>query len=180
MTLSSSTNSIVGNKNLITKVYFPRLVVPLAAVGRAGINFLISFAILIVMMFAYGFYPRMTFLFFPLFLLLGICITLGIGLLFASIVVKYRDLSQALPFMVQLWFWVTPVAYGIENIPQNMLWIFHLNPMTWIIQGFRWSLLGVGDMGWHKMLLIALLSFIVLFAGLMYFKRTEAEFADII
>lgn len=180
MTLTSATNSIVGNKNLITKVYFPRLVVPLAALGRSGINFLISFTILITMMFAYGVFPDKTFLFFPLFLLLGICITLGIGLLFAAIVVKYRDLTQALPFMVQLWFWVTPVAYGIENIPQNLIWIFHLNPMTWIIQGFRWSLLGVGDMSWAKMLLIALLSFTVLFAGLMYFKRTEAEFADII
>jgi lipopolysaccharide transport system permease protein len=178
--LTSSTGSIVANTNLITKVYFPRLVIPLSSLGRGGVDFLISCAIFLIMMIAYGTFPSKTIVFFPFFLLLGLAITLGIGLIFSAISVKYRDLAHALPFMVQLWFWVTPVAYGLENIPEKLTWIFYLNPMTWIIQGFRWSLLGVGQMAWQKILVTALFSFAVLLAGLFYFKRMENEFADII
>ena len=180
MSLSSSTGSIVGNTNLITKVYFPRLVIPLSSLGRGGVDFIISLVILIVMMFVYGILPGLTVLFFPLFLILGLMITLGIGLIFSAIAVKYRDLAQSLPFMVQLWFWVTPVAYGLENIPSKLSWIFYLNPMTWIVQGFRWSFLGVGEMDWQKILITGLFSIAILLAGLFYFRRMESEFADII
>ncbi len=178
--LSSSTGSIVGNSGLITKVYFPRLVVPLSALGRGGIDFFISFAVLVILMLVYGISPGLQILFFPLFLLLGLGITFGIGLIFSAIVVKYRDLTYALSFMISIWFWITPVAYGMENIPQKWLWIFYLNPMTWIIQGFRWSLLGVGEMDWLKILITGLFSLVVLLAGLFYFRRFESEFADII
>lgn len=178
--LTSSTSSIVSSSNLITKVYFPRLVIPLSSLGRGVVSFFISFAILAVMMFVYGTMPGWTILFFPLFLVQGLAITLGIGLIFSAISVKYRDLAQALPFIVQLWFWVTPVAYGLENIPPNLMWVFYLNPMTWIIQGFRWSFLGVGEMDWQKILITGLFSIAVLLAGLFYFRRMESEFADII
>lgn len=180
MSLTSSTGSVVANTSLITKVYFPRLVVPISALGRGGVDFLIGLIILAVLMPVYGVLPGWTILFFPLFLILGLAITLGIGLIFSAIAVKYRDLGQVLPFMVQLWFWVTPVAYGIENIPPNLTWIFYLNPMTWIIQGFRWSLLGVGGMEWQKIFIAALFSIAVLLAGLFYFRKMESEFADII
>ncbi len=180
MSLTSSTGSIVGNSNLITKVYFPRLVIPLSALGRGAVDFLISLIILTVMMLAYRIFAGWLVLFFPLFLVLGLAITFGIGLIFSAIAVKYRDLAQALPFMVQLWFWVTPVAYGLENIPPKLMWIFYLNPMTWLIQGFRWSLLGVGQMDWQKILITAVFSIAVLLAGLFYFRRMESEFADII
>ena len=178
--LASSTGSIVGNSNLITKVYFPRLVIPLSSLGRGGVDFLISCLIFAVMMLAYGIFPRWTILLFPFFLILGLAITLGIGLVFSAISVKYRDVAHALPFMVQLWFWVTPVAYGLENIPVKLKWIFYLNPMTWIIEGFRWSLLGVGHMDWQKILITSIFSLAVLLAGLFYFRRMEDEFADII
>jgi lipopolysaccharide transport system permease protein len=178
--LSSSTNSIVGNANLITKVYFPRLAIPLSALGTGCVDFVISFAIFLVIMLLYGVLPGFEIFLFPFFLLLGLALTLGLGLFFSAIAVKYRDLAHALPFMVQLWFWVTPVAYGIENIPPKLKWIFFLNPMTWIIQGFRWSLLGAGEMDWQKILVTALFSFTVLFAGLFYFRRMEDEFADVI
>lgn len=179
-TLASSSGSIIANSNLITKVYFPRLVIPISALGRGGVGFLVSLVILAVMMLLYGIFPGWPVLLFPLFVVLGLAITLGIGLIFSAIGVEYRDLAQAIPFMVQLWFWVTPVAYGIENIPPKLTWIFYLNPMTWIIQGFRWSFLGVGEMDWQKILIIAFFSIAILLAGLFYFRRMESEFADII
>jgi len=178
--LTSSTSSIVVNANLITKVYFPRLAIPIAALGSGGVDFVISFLIFLIIMHAYGIFPSGPIFFFPLFLILGLAIPLGLGLIFSAIAVKYRDLAHALPFMVQLWFWVTPVAYGLENIPEKLTWIFYLNPVTWIIQGFRWSLLGAGEMDWQKILITALFSFAVLLAGLFYFKRMENEFADVI
>jgi len=178
--LSSSTKSIVGNANLITKVYFPRLAIPLSALGTGCVDFVISFGMFLVIMLCYGILPGWQIILFPIFLFLGLALTLGLGLIFSAIAVRYRDLAHALPFMVQLWFWVTPVAYGIENIPPKLTWIFYLNPMTWIIQGFRWSLLGVGTMDWQKIIITALFSFAVLFAGLFYFRRMEDEFADII
>lgn len=180
MSLIGSTNSLVGNSGLITKVYFPRLAIPISALGRGTCDFLISLGILAVMMIIYGIFPDWKILIFPLFLILGLAFTLGIGLIFSAIAVKYRDLAQALPFIVHLWFWVTPVAYGIENIPPQLTWIFYLNPMTWIIQGFRWSLLGVGEMNWQKVLITGLFSAVVLLTGLFYFRRMESEFADII
>lgn len=179
-TLSGSTGSILGNAGLITKVYFPRLIIPLSALGRAGVDFFISLVILVVMMVAYGIFSGSMIFLFPLFLLMGLAITLGIGLIFSAITVKYRDLAQVFPFLVQFWFWVTPVAYGIENIPPKFMWLFYLNPMTWIIQGFRWSFLGVGEMDWQKIFIIFLFSIAVFLAGLFYFRRTESEFADII
>lgn len=178
--LTGSTGSIITNSHLITKVYFPRLAIPLSALGRVGIDFLISFVIFIGLMLVYGVSPGLQIIFLPFFLFLGLAITLGFGLVFSVIAVKYRDLAQALPFMVQLWFWVTPVAYGLENIPTKLSIMFYLNPMTWIISGFRWTLLGVGEMDLQKILITSLLSIAILFAGLFYFRRMESGFADII
>jgi len=178
--LLSSTTSIIGNTNLITKVYFPRLVIPLSSLGRGIVDFIISLIVFCIVMFAYGFSPGVKTIFFPLFLILGLIITFGIGLFFSVISVRYRDLAHALPFLVQLWFWITPVAYGIENIPPQFIWIFYLNPMTWIIEGFRWSLLGVGEMNLQNILITVLFSFAILISGLFYFRRMESEFADII
>jgi len=178
--LTASTGSIVASSNLITKIYFPRLIIPISSLGRGAVDFLVSALILAFMMLAYGVSPGWNLLLFPVFLLSGLAITLGMGFIFSSISVKYRDLTYALPFMVQLWFWVTPVAYGMENIPSKLKWIFFLNPMTWIIQGFRWSILGVGDMDWRKASFTALFSIFVFTTGLFYFKKMEDEFADII
>ena len=180
MVLTGSSGSIIANSALITKVYFPRLIIPLSVLGRGTIDFLISFGILMVLMLIYGIFPSGLILWFPLFVILGLAISLGAGLVISAIAVKYRDLAQTLPFVIQLWFWVTPVAYGIENVPPKLMWLFYLNPMTWIIHGFRWSLLGVGEMDWQKTIITALFSITVLLAGLFYFKRMESTFADII
>jgi len=178
--LSQSTVSLLNNAHLLTKVYFPRLIIPIASLGRGAVDFIISFVLLVILMGIYGYAPGKTIIFFPIFLTLGLNITLGIGLFFSALSAKYRDLGHAIPFLIQLWFWVTPVAYGIENIPEKLKIIFYLNPMTWIIQGFRWSLLGVGEMDWTKILITCLFSIVVLSGGFFYFRRMESEFADII
>jgi lipopolysaccharide transport system permease protein len=178
--LTQTTISLLGNTNLITKVYFPRLIIPIASLGRGAVDFVISLFILIILMIFYGILPFWHVILLPIFLLMGLAITLGIGLFFSALSVKYHDLKHAIPFFVQLWFWVTPVAYGLENIPEKYRLIFYLNPMTWIIQGFRWSLLGVGDMDVGKILIAGLFAAAVLTGGLFYFRRVESAFADII
>lgn len=178
--LSQSTVSLLGNTSLLTKVYFPRLIIPLASLGRGVVDFAISFVLFVVVMAIYGFFPLETVVLFPVFLIMGLSLTLGIGLFASAISVKYHDLMHAIPFLIQIWFWVTPVAYGMENIPENLKFIFFLNPMSWIIQSFRWSLLGVGEMNWKIMLITGIFCAVVLLGGLFYFRRMESEFADVI
>ena len=179
-TLAQSTVSLLGNTNLITKVYFPRLAVPLASLGRGTVDLVISFLLLGIVMACYRFLPSPNALFFPLFLLTGLAITLGIGLFFSALSVRYHDLRHAIPFLNQLWFWMTPVAYGLENVPENLRFLFLLNPMTWVVQGFRWCLLGVGGMDWTGLGVTAVFAVLVLLGGLFYFRRMESGFADII
>ncbi len=178
--LAQSTISLLSNTNLLTKVYFPRLIIPLASLGRGAVDFTISIILLVIMMAIFGFIPQKTIIFFPLFLAMGLSIALGMGLFFSALSVKYHDIQHAIVFLSQMWFWVTPVAYGLENIPEKLKIFFYLNPMTWIIQGFRWSLLGVGEMDWQKLVITGLFSIAILLAGLFYFRRMESGFADII
>lgn len=178
--LQHSTMSLVKNTNLVTKIYFPRLILPVSSLGRGLVDFIISFILFIILFFIYGYSPQKTIILFPLFLFQGLCITLGAGFFFSALTVRYRDLEAAVPVIAQWWFWITPVAYGLENIPGKLKIIFFLNPMTWIIQGFRWSLLGVGEMHWQNVIITGLFSLLVLVLGLYYFRRTEGYFADII
>lgn len=178
--LDQSTVSLLNNSNLLTKIYFPRLILPITSLGRGGVDFIISFILLLILMCVYGFYPAITVCFLPVFFVMGICLTLGIGLFFSALCTKYRDLKFAVQFLIQIWFWVTPVAYGMENIPEKLKIIFFLNPMTWIIQGFRWSILGVGGMDWRRLMISACFSVAVFLCGLFYFRKTEGDFADII
>jgi len=178
--LSQSTMSLLGNTNLLTKVYFPRLVIPLASLGRGTIDFVVSFVMLLILMGAYRSLPGKEIVFLPVFLFMGLALTLGIGLFCSALSARYHDLKHAIPFFSQMWFWVTPVAYGLENIPNRFAWVFYLNPMTWIVQGFRWCLLGVGEMNWEKTLISGLFSVLVLTGGLLYFRKMESEFADFI
>lgn len=178
--LDQSTVSLLNNTNLLSKVYFPRLILPIAGLGRGAVDFSISSILLLILMGVYGFFPPKTVYFLPVFFTMGLCLVLGMGLFFSALCAKYHDLKFAVQFLIQIWFWVTPVAYGIENIPEKLKIIFFLNPMTWIIQGFRWSLLGVGEMDLDKILITAFFSVCVLFGGLFYFRRMEGAFADII
>jgi len=180
ISLEQSTTSLLNNSNLLTKVYFPRLILPLASMGRGTIDFIISFLLLMLLMAFYGYSLSITVIYFPIFILIGLSLTLGIGLFLSAVCAKYHDLKFAILFLLQIWFWLTPVAYGIENVPDNLATIFYLNPMTWIIQGFRWSLLGIGDFDIQFIGASLIISLVILMSGLLYFKKVEGEIADYI
>lgn len=184
---SEASNSLIANSNLLTKVYFPRLIVPASAVIVCLIDFLISLVIVAVLMVLYSFVPDTKVLFLPLFLLLALVISLGAGLFIAALNIKYRDFRYIIPLIVQFGLYLSPVAfssqdvYAKESLPQAAKILYSLNPMVGVIDGFRWCLLG-GEitMYWPGFLLSIAISFILLLAGIRYFRRTEKTFADII
>ncbi|MGK2962887.1 MAG: ABC transporter permease [Gemmatimonadaceae bacterium] len=178
--LAESSNSLVANERLITKVYFPRLVIPLAAVLGGLIDFAVSFVILLLMMAYYGIVPGAPILALPAFLLLVIATALGVSLWLAALNVKYRDVRYTVNFLIQLWFFATPVAYPSSMIPEKWRALYGLNPMAGAIEGFRWALLGTerapGAMLWVSVVVVAA----VLLGGFYYFRRMEQEFADVV
>jgi lipopolysaccharide transport system permease protein len=178
--LSRSGVSLVGNANLLTKVYFPRLVIPISAVLAGLVDLGISFLVLIGLMAAYGIAPTWHVVFLPLFVLLAFATALAVSLWFSALNVLYRDVQYVIPFLVQLWMFVSPVIYPISKIPAGPLRIaFALNPMTGVIGGFRWALLGQqfpGGLMWISTAVVVVL----LFGGLFYFKRMERVFADVV
>jgi len=178
--LTESSNSLVGNQNLITKVYFPRLVIPLAAVLGGVIDFLIAFAILLLLMLYYGIVPGWAILTLPAFLLLAIATALGVGLWLSALNVQYRDVRYTINFLVQFWLFATPVAYPSSLIPEKWRVFYGLNPMAGVVEGFRWALLGKseppGMMLWVSVVMVVL----ILTGGLYYFRRMEQEFADVV
>jgi lipopolysaccharide transport system permease protein len=178
--LSRSGVSLVGNANLLTKVYFPRLVIPISAVLAGLIDLAISFLVLIGLMAAYGIVPSWNVIFLPLFIVLAFATALAVSLWLSALNVLYRDVQYIIPFLVQLWMFVSPVIYPIDKIPAGTLrTTFALNPMTGVIGGFRWALLGQqfpGSAMWLSSGVVVLL----LVGGLFYFKRMERVFADVV
>lgn len=184
---SESSNSLIANSNLLTKVYFPRLIVPASTVIVCLIDFLISFAILLVLMVIYQFVPDIKILLLPLFLLLALVTAMGSGLLIAALNVKYRDFRYIVPFIVQFGLYVSPVAfssgdiYGSERIPQVLKFIYALNPMVGVIDGFRWCILGGQTTLYLPGFLLSIgISLLLLVVGIRYFRNTERGFADVI
>jgi lipopolysaccharide transport system permease protein len=178
--LTESSNSLVGNQNLITKVYFPRLVIPMAAVLGGVIDFLIAFAILLLLMLYYGIVPGWAIVTLPGFLLLALATALGVGLWLSALNVQYRDVRYTINFLVQFWLLATPVAYPSSLIPEKWRALYGLNPMAGVVEGFRWALLGKSEppglMLWVSVAVVVLL----LLGGLYYFRRMEQEFADVV
>ena len=178
--LTESSNSLVGNQNLITKVYFPRLVVPISAVLGGLVDFVIAFVILLGMMLYYGIVPGWAIVTLPGFILLALLTALGVGLWLSALNVQYRDVRYTIGFLVQLWLFLTPVAYPSSIVPEKWRPLYGLNPMAGVVEGFRWALLGKsqppGAMLWVSVAVVIL----ILFGGLYYFRRMEQQFADIV
>jgi lipopolysaccharide transport system permease protein len=178
--LQRSSISLVGNANLITKVYFPRLAIPLASVFAALVDFFVSFIVLIGVMIYYGFWPGWnTFWLIPI-VLLTILTALSVGLWLSALNVQYRDVQHMVPFIIQAWMYASPIVYPIETIPSGIWrWLYGLNPMVGVIQGFRWVLIG-GERPDATMLISIGAVIILLISGLYYFRRMEKTFADIV
>ena len=183
---SESANSLIANSNLLTKVYFPRLIVPASTVIVCLIDFLISFLILIGMFFWYNFVPDIRILLLPVFLLLALVTAMGTGLFIAALNVKYRDFRIIIPFIVQIGLYVSPVGYSSNeiysrDIPQILKYLYALNPMVGVIDGFRWCVMG-GNTPLHIPEFIASIgiSLLFLFIGVRYFRKMEKTFADVI
>jgi lipopolysaccharide transport system permease protein len=178
--LTESTNSLVTNQHLIRKVYFPRLIIPIASVLVGLVDFCISLVVLVGMMIYYGFRPAPTALLFIPFLLLAIMTALGIGLWLSALNIQYRDVKYVIPFVTQFWMFATPVAYSSKLVPEHWRALYGLNPMAGVVDGFRWALLGSGS-GSSVMILISITAVVaVLVGGLAYFKRMERTFADMV
>ena len=142
--LTWSTTSMVTNANIMTKVYFPRLIMPLSSIISPLVDFAVSFIILLAMMVYYGFVPTLNIVFLPLFLLLALATSLGVGLWLSALNVKYRDFQDTVPFLIQIWMFASPVVYASSLVPESLRLWSGLNPMAGVIEGFRWALLGTG------------------------------------
>lgn len=178
--LTESSNSLVGNQNLITKVYFPRLVVPIAAVLGGVVDFAIAFVILLAMMLYFGIVPGWAIVTLPLFIVLAITTALAVGLWLSALNVKYRDVRYTMNFLVQFWLFATPVAYPSSLIPEQWRWAYGLNPMAGVVEGFRWALLGKTDPPGALLGVSIAVVVLLLIGGLYYFRRMEQEFADVV
>jgi lipopolysaccharide transport system permease protein len=179
--LNQASRSLTSNHNMITKVYFPRLVLPIASVLAGLVDFAIAFVILIGLMFYYQVTPAWNVLWaLPLFLLLAIITALGVALWLSAINVKYRDVNYALPFLTQFWLFITPVAYSASVISDKWQLVYSLNPMAGVVNGFRWALLGSGSGPDAALWVSAGISLLVLVSGLFYFRNMERTFADTI
>jgi lipopolysaccharide transport system permease protein len=177
--LQNAGNSLVGSQNLITKVYFPRLVIPISAVLSGVVDFAIAFLVLIGMMFYYGIPLRWTMLTLPLFVLLALATSLAVGLWLSALNVKYRDVRYVIPFLTQFWLFLTPVAYPSSMVPAAIRPFYGLNPMAGVVEGFRWALLGTtGGMG--PLMVVSVIVVLVLLVGGFYYRRFERTFADIV
>src|SRR5438067_3945264 len=178
--LTESSNSLVANERLITKVYFPRLVVPISAVLGGLIDFAIAFVILLLMMAYYGIVPGLAVLTLPLFILLAVMTALGVGLWLSALNVQYRDVRYTIGFLTQFWLFATPVAYPSSIVPEKWRALYGLNPMAGVVEGFRWALLGKANPPGALLAVSVVAVLLLLVGGLYYFRRMEQTFADIV
>jgi lipopolysaccharide transport system permease protein len=176
--VSRASNSLVGSQNLLTKVYFPRLVIPFSAVVSPLVDFAIAFAVLLGLLAYFGIAPTANVLWLPALLLFALVTALAVGLWLSALNVEYRDVGYALPFVVQLWMFASPVTYPTSLLPERWHTLYALNPMTGVIEGFRWALLGTGQPPGPVTLVSASVTVALLVGGAYYFRRTERTFAD--
>ncbi|HKS82415.1 MAG TPA: ABC transporter permease [Candidatus Acidoferrales bacterium] len=178
--LQSSTNSIVENQRLVTKVYFPRLALPIASVFASLVDFAISFVMFAVLMAYYHIHPSISFVWFPAFLLLAILTAMGVGMWLSALNALYRDVRYVLPFLIQLWLFASPVVYSSSMIKPKWRSLYGLNPMAGVIDGFRWSLTGHGQPPGGMVFVSAVAVILILVGGAAYFQKMDTTIADVV
>ncbi|MBW4054709.1 MAG: ABC transporter permease [Proteobacteria bacterium] len=178
--LARTSNSVVGSSNLVTKIYFPRLLIPLAASLAPVVDLIFSFLILLVLMVWFKIVPTWGLLALPLFLGLTIMTALAVGLWSSALNVKYRDVGSIIPFLTQIWMYASPIAYPVSLVPEKWRLLYSLNPMVGVIEGFRWALLGNKSPDFMVMAVSATVVTFLLAGGVIYFKKMEQTFADVI
>jgi lipopolysaccharide transport system permease protein len=178
--LSESSNSLIANQNLIKKVYFPRLIIPISACLAGIVDFTISAVVVGILMATHGIVPGSAAIFLPLFVLLALLTALSVGIWLAALNVKYRDVRYTIGFLSQFWLFATPVAYPASLVPERFRWFMGLNPMAGVVEGFRWSLLGTGRPPTALLLVSGAVVLFLLLAGMLYFRRMEETFADVV
>lgn len=180
-TFSEAGNSLIANSSLISKVYFPRLVIPASTVIVSFVDFLISSVILVILMAWYGFWPDWRIVTLPVFILIATAAAAGAGLWIAALNVRYRDFRYIVPFVVQLGLYISPIGFSSTIVPEEWRLLYSLNPMVGVIDGFRWAILGSGEpLFWPGFLLSLSLVALVFVTGLYYFRKVERSFADVI
>jgi lipopolysaccharide transport system permease protein len=178
--LARGSNSVVGSSNLITKIYFPRLLIPLAATAAPAVDFIFTFVVLLVLMAWFHIAPTWGLLALPLFLGLAFLTAMAMTLWLSSLDVRYRDIGYIVPFLIQIWMYASPVVYPVSVIPEKWRLIYSLNPMAGVIEGFRWALLGKGSPDLMVIAISSAMVLVLLLGGIVYFKQMERTFADVI
>ncbi len=177
--LLRSTTSMVSNANIMTKVYFPRLIMPISGILSPLVDFTVAFIILLLMMAFFGFIPTIAIVFLPVFILLTVLTSFSVGLWLSALNVKYRDFQYTIPFLIQIWLFASPVVYSSSILPEQFRLLYGLNPMTGVIEGFRWALLDTNPP--ELMILVSVgVVLLLLVGGIFYFKRMEQYFADVV
>lgn len=178
--VAQSSNSLVSNRSLVTRVYFPRILLPLAGVTVPIVDFLLAFIVLLGMMVYFTIWPSLALVLAPLFLLMGALTALGVGLFLSAVNVRYRDVPYAIPFVIQIWLYFSGVVYAISALPEKWQWVLALNPMTAVISGFQWGVVSTARPN-PGQTAVSIASMAVMFiVGLWYFRRSEPKFADTI
>lgn len=178
--LTASSNSLVANQHLITKISFPRLLIPLSAAAGSLLDFAIAFLVLLGMMVIFKVAPTVALFTLPLFVVLTIAVALGLGTWFSALNVKYRDIRHVLPFLTQVWMFATPVVYPSSLVPESWRTLYALNPMVGVVEGFRWALLGTSNVSGLMLFVSAGTTFVLLLSGVYFFRRAEPTFADVV
>jgi lipopolysaccharide transport system permease protein len=178
--LTESSNSLVANQNLITKIYFPRLVIPLSSVIAGLVDFVIAFGVLIGIMGYYHIIPTQAVWTLPFFVLLAVSLALGVGLWLSALNVRYRDVRYTLPFLTQVWLFATPIVYPSSLVPEQWRVLYGINPMAGVVEGFRWALLSTGKAPGNMLTASVLVTLVIFVSGLYYFRRMERTYADMV
>jgi lipopolysaccharide transport system permease protein len=178
--LSQSSDSLVTSANLIKKVYFPRLIIPIATIFASAVDFVLAFIVLLVMMLFYGIMPTVKVLWLPCFLFLALTTSLGVGLWLSAMNVQFRDVRYTVPFLTQFWLFATPIAYPSSLLSEPWRTLYGINPMVGVVEGFRWALLGVATAPGPIIIVSSLASLALLVSALFYFRRMEKTFADVV